>query len=92
MQKQYAILKRTITGLLATLIITGATMRVDVAAAPVAKNCNPVSFLASVWQDLLGRDITPSEKASMLDFRVFGNCRETPQHLAVSKKKKKPRI
>ncbi len=75
MQKQYAILKRTITGLLATLIITGATMRVDVAAAPVAKNCNPVSFLASVWQDLLGRDITPSEKASMLDFLDSGGSR-----------------
>src|SRR5215471_2720489 len=68
MRKQYAILKRTIMGLLATLIITGATMRADACVTPVAKNCNSVSFLESVWQDLLGRDITPSEKASMLDF------------------------
>jgi len=72
MQKQYAILQRTIMGMLATLIIAGATMRADAGVAPVAKNCNPVNFLGSVWQDLLGRDITPSEKASMLDFLDSG--------------------
>ena len=72
MQKQYAILQRTIMGMLATLIIAGAAMRADAGVAPVAKNCNPVNFLGSVWQDLLGRDITPSEKASMLDFLDSG--------------------
>jgi len=75
MRKQYAILKRTIMGLLATLVLTGATMRADARITPVAKNCNPVSFLESVWQDLLGRDITPSEKASMLDFLDGGGSR-----------------
>jgi len=72
MRKQYAILKRTVMGLLATLVVIGATMRADACVAPVAKNCNPVSFLESVWQDLLGRDITPIEKASMLDFLDSG--------------------
>ena len=75
MRKQYAILKRTIMGLLSTLVLTGATMRADAGVTPVAKNCNPVNFLGSVWQDLLGRDITPSEKASMLDFLDSGGSR-----------------
>src|SRR5262245_13446732 len=68
MQLQPAILKRTITGLLAALIIIGASAPGHAATTPVAKDCNPVSFLESVWQDLLGRDITPSEKASFLNF------------------------
>jgi hypothetical protein len=75
MRKQFAILKRTIMGLLATLVLTGATMRADAGVTPVAENCNPVNFLGSVWQDLLGRDITRSEKASMLDFLDSGGSR-----------------
>lgn len=54
-------------GLLATLIISGATMRTDAAAAPAAANCNPNSFLENVWQDLLERGITPGEKALFLN-------------------------
>jgi hypothetical protein len=72
MQIQQAIMKRTIMALIAALIITGAMLRADAAAAPVAKNCNPVSFLESVWPDLLGRAITPGEKASLLNFLGSG--------------------
>ena len=50
-------------------------MRADAGVAPVANNCNPVNFLGSVWQDLLGRDITPGEKASTLDFLDGGGSR-----------------
>jgi len=72
MQIQQAISKRTIMGLLAALIITGAMLRVEATAAPVPRNCNPVGFLESVWQDLLGRAITPGEKAPLLDFLNSG--------------------
>jgi hypothetical protein len=58
--------------LLATLIGANSTARADAAASPTAVNCNPVSFLENVWQDLLGRDITPGEKAPLLDFLDSG--------------------
>jgi len=54
------------------LIILGAMAPADAATAPVAKDCNPVSFLENVWQDLLGRDITPGEKSSLLNFLDSG--------------------
>src|SRR5215831_18547862 len=72
MRIRHANLKRAIMGLLATLIITGVMLRADATAAPASKNCNPVSFLESVWQDLLGRAITPGEKAPLLDFLDSG--------------------
>jgi hypothetical protein len=72
---QQVILKRTLIGLLATLFIAGVATRGDVAAAPVVKNCNPVSFLESVWRDLLGRAITPGEKAPLLNFLDSGGSR-----------------
>jgi len=68
MQIQHEISKLMVLGLLVALIISGEAMRVDVAAAPVSKSCNPAIFLENVWQDLLGRAITPGEKAPLLDF------------------------
>src|SRR5262249_436411 len=72
MQIQQAISKRTIMGLLAALIITGAMLRADATAAQVPRNCSPVSFLESVWQDLLGRAISPGEKSPLLNFLDSG--------------------
>jgi len=40
MRKQYAILKRTIMGLLSTLVLTGATMRADAGITPVASEAS----------------------------------------------------
>src|SRR5262245_20694579 len=72
MQVQHSTLKRTIMGLLAALIISGAMLRADAAASPAASSCNQVSFLESVWQDLLGRAITPGEKAPLLNLLDSG--------------------
>src|SRR5262245_48426502 len=72
MQVIHSTLKRTIMGLFAALIISGAMLIADAAASPVARNCNPVSFLESVWQDLLGRAISPGEKATLLNLLDSG--------------------
>src|SRR5262245_45282529 len=72
MRIQSAILNRMIMVALATLIGVGVSTRAGAVALSVAKDCNPVSFLESVWQDLLGRDITPGEKTPLLDFLERG--------------------
>jgi hypothetical protein len=68
MRIQSAILNRMIMVALAALIGAGVSTRSGAVAMSVAGNCNPVSYLESVWQDLLGRDITPAEKTPLLDF------------------------
>lgn len=68
MRIQSAILNRMIMVALAALIGAGVSTRADAVAMSVARNCNPISFLESVWQDLLGRDINPAEKAPLLDY------------------------
>src|SRR5215510_1158753 len=68
MRIQSAILNRMIMVALAALIGAGMSTRARAVAVSVGRNCNPVSFLESAWQDLLGRDITPAEKAPLLDF------------------------
>jgi hypothetical protein len=75
MRTRHAILKRMIMVLPAALIITAVTTRDHAVATPIARNCSPVSFLESVWLDLLGRDITPAEKAPLLDFLDGGGAR-----------------
>ena len=59
--------------LLALIFIIGAGAA-NAATVQIA-NCNPNNFLANLWQDLLGRAITPAEKVTLLNFINRGGSR-----------------